>query len=234
MPSRSRSRTNHPSTSFPLVVWRAVFRLRPRSTIPRSEMRNSVERNWHLMLPRQARMPTSALVRGVAFPHHPAQRIDGADPLFARLRAGGARPIKTGNAVSESENIVVETAEKIFGDLADPQTINHDKDGKWKAPLWNALSEAGLPLSWVPEDCGGSGASLAEGFGVIGAAGRHAIAVPLAETMLAGWLLAQARMSSPEGEMTVAPARPNDRITLNADGTLSGRARSVPFAKSAK
>jgi len=136
--------------------------------------------------------------------------------------------------VSESENIVVETAEKIFADLADAQTINHDKKGEWKAPLWKALSEAGLPLSWVGEDCGGSGASLAEGFGVIGAAGRFAIAVPLAETMLAGWLLAQARISSAEGEMTVAPASPKDRITLNADGTLSGRARGVPFAKAAK
>jgi len=136
--------------------------------------------------------------------------------------------------VSESENIVVETAEKIFGDLADAQTINHDKESKWKAPLWKALSEAGLPLSWVGEEFGGSGASLAEGFGVIGAAGRHAIAVPLAETMLAGWLLAQAKISSPEGEMTVAPASPKDRITLNADGTLSGRARGVPFAKAAK
>jgi acyl-CoA dehydrogenase len=139
-----------------------------------------------------------------------------------------------GNAVSESENIVVETAEKIFGDLADPQTINHDKEGKWKAPLWNALTEAGLPLSWVGEDCGGSGASLAEGFGVIGAAGRHAIAVPLVETMLASWLLSQAKIPSPEGEMTVAPASPKDRITLNADGTLSGRARGVPFAKAAR
>jgi acyl-CoA dehydrogenase len=136
--------------------------------------------------------------------------------------------------VSESENIVVETAEKIFGDLADAQTINHDKEGKWKAPLWKALSEAGLPLSWVAEEFGGSGANLAEGFGVIGAAGRHAIAVPLAETMLAGWLLAQAKISSPEGEMTVAPANPKDRITLNADGTLSGRARGVPFAKAAR
>ena len=136
--------------------------------------------------------------------------------------------------MSESENIVVETAEKIFGDLADAQTINHDKESKWKAPLWKALSEAGLPLSWVGEEFGGSGASLAEGFGVIGAAGRHAIAVPLAETMLAGWLLAQAKISSPEGEMTVAPASPKDRITLNADGTLSGRARGVPFAKAAK
>jgi len=136
--------------------------------------------------------------------------------------------------VAESDNIVVETAEKIFADLADAQTINHDKKGGWKAPLWRALTEAGLPLSWVPEDCGGSGASLAEGFGVLGAAGRFAIAVPLAETMLAGWLLAQAKITSPDGEMSVAPASPKDRITLNGDGTLSGRARGVPFAKAAR
>jgi acyl-CoA dehydrogenase len=136
--------------------------------------------------------------------------------------------------VAESENIVVETAERIFADLADAQTINRDNKGEWKAPLWRALTEAGLPLSWVGEDCGGSGASLAEGFGVLGAAGRFAIAVPLAETMLAGWLLAQAKISSPDGEMTVAPASPKDRITLDADGSLSGRARGVPFAKAAK
>src|ERR1700729_3111225 len=138
------------------------------------------------------------------------------------------------NAVAEADNIVVETAEKIFADLADAQTINHDKKDGWKTPLWQALTEAGLPLSWVPEDCGGSGASLAEGFGVLSAAGRFAIAVPLAETMLAGWLLAQAKVASPDGPMTVAPASPKDRITLNADGTLSGRARGVPFAKDAK
>jgi len=136
--------------------------------------------------------------------------------------------------VAESENIVAETAEKIFADLADAQTINRDKNGAWKAPLWQALTEAGLPLSWVPEDCDGSGASLAEGFSVLSAAGRFAIAVPLAETMLAGWLLAQAKIKSPEGMMTIAPASPKDRITLNADGTLSGRARGVPFAKAAK
>ena len=136
--------------------------------------------------------------------------------------------------MAESGNIVVETAEKIFADLADAQDINRDKDGRWKAPLWQALSEAGLPLAWVPEDCGGAGVDLADGFGVLGAAGRFAISLPLAETMLAGWLLAQAGIASPDGEMTVAPASPKDRITLNADGTLSGRARGVPFAKAAK
>jgi acyl-CoA dehydrogenase len=140
--------------------------------------------------------------------------------------------------VAESENIVVATAEKIFADFADPQSINHDTKGEWKAPLWRALTEAGLPLSWVNENCGGSGASLADGFGVLGAAGRFAIAMPLAETMLAGWLLSQANITSPDGAMTVAPASPKenskDRITLNPDQTVSGRARGVPFAKAAR
>jgi acyl-CoA dehydrogenase len=136
--------------------------------------------------------------------------------------------------VAEVENIVTQTAERIFADLADAQTINHDKKGGWKAPLWQALTEAGLPLSWVSEDYGGSGASLADGFSVLGAAGRFAVAVPLAETMLAGWLLSQAKIASPEGEMTVAPAGPRDRIAVDADGALSGRARGVPFAVDAK
>src|SRR5258706_7185769 len=154
-------------------------------------------------------------------------------PMQGRAERDVCR-FKTGNAVAESENIVAETAEKIFADLADAQTINRDKNGAWKVPLGQALTEAGLPLSWVPEDCDGSGASLAEGFSVLSAAGRCVVAVPLAETMLAGWLLAQAKIKSPEGAMTVALASPKDRITLNADGMLSGRARGVPFAKAAK
>lgn len=140
----------------------------------------------------------------------------------------------TGNAVAEVENIVAQTAERIFADLADPQAINHDKNGGWKAPLWHALSEAGLPLSWVPENCGGSGAGLAEGFAVLSAAGRFALSLPLAETMLAGWLLSQAKIASPAGEMTLTPTAPKDRITLLANGSLSGRVRDIPFASESK
>lgn len=133
-----------------------------------------------------------------------------------------------------SENIVVETAERIFTDLADAQTINADKTGSWKAPLWNALAEAGLTLAWVPEDCEGAGASLADGFGVLNAAGRFGIAMPLAETLLAGWLLSKAAIAAPQGAMTVAPASPKDRMTLQSDGTLTGRARDVPSATDAQ
>lgn len=132
-----------------------------------------------------------------------------------------------------TDNIVAETAERIFADLADAQSVNSAANDGWKATLWAALSDAGLPLSWVPEDCDGSGASLADGFSVASSAGRFAVSVPLVETMLAGWLLSRAGLPSPSGRMTAAPARPQDRITINADGALSGRVRGVPFASEA-
>ena len=132
-----------------------------------------------------------------------------------------------------SNNIVAETAARIFADLADPQEVNSAPDDAWKTPLWQALSESGLTLAWVPEEQGGAGAELSDGFAVVGVAGRYALAIPLAETLLAGWLLSRAGLHAPQGAMSVAPARPGDTITLNG-GTLSGKARAVPFAREAK
>ena len=128
---------------------------------------------------------------------------------------------------------VTEAARRIFADLADPQAVNRDAAGAWKAPLWRALEEAGLTLAWVPEALGGAGASLAEGFEVLAAAGRHALAAPLAETLLAGWCLARGALNCPSGILSVAPAQPGDSIRMNDDETLSGRARGVPFAPEA-
>ena len=128
----------------------------------------------------------------------------------------------------DSDHIVADTAARIFADVADPQTINRAKDSGWKAPLWSALEEAGLTLAWVPEHLGGSGASLGEGFAVLGAAGRYAVSLPLAETMLAGWLLARAGIGSPAGTMSIAPVRPHERVQIEG-GRLRGQA-VVPFA----
>src|SRR4029077_431519 len=83
---------------------------------------------------------------------------------------------EAGNAVSESRSIVAETAARIFADLADPQEVNSAKDAAWKEPLWRALANAGLTLAWVPEEQGGAGAELADGFAILGVAGRHGAA----------------------------------------------------------
>lgn len=134
----------------------------------------------------------------------------------------------------EASLLVAETAARIFADFADPQTVNRAADEAWKARLWNALNAAGLPLAWVPEALGGSGASIADGFAIAGVAGRFALAVPFTETLAAGWLLAQAEIDAPSTPMTTAPFRPRDRISIDGDGTLNGRAAGIPFAREAE
>jgi len=130
-----------------------------------------------------------------------------------------------------SDSIVAEAATRIFRDLCDPQTVNRAKDENWKVSAWAALEEAGLTLAWVPVDLGGGGADLADGFAVARETGRFAMALPVAETLLAGWLLTRAGISSPRGAMSCGPARDGDRLTLTKGGTLAGRLRAVPFAK---
>jgi acyl-CoA dehydrogenase len=134
----------------------------------------------------------------------------------------------------ESDHIVAELAARIFADLAEPETINRLDDSAWKPAFWRALSAAGLPLAWVPQQLGGGGASLADGFATLGVAGRFAVAVPLAETLIAGWLLSRAELEAPNGSMTIAPSRPSDRIIFGNDATLSGRAIGVPLASEAQ
>ncbi len=132
-----------------------------------------------------------------------------------------------------SESIVIETTRRIFRDLADPQTINAAKDSSWKAPLWSALEENGLTLTWIPEDRGGVGASMADGLDVIRMAGQYAEPVALSETLLAGWLLARAGQDVGAGAKTVAPMRWRDTIAQDEDGRLKGRANAVSYARDA-
>ncbi len=132
-----------------------------------------------------------------------------------------------------TDNIIVDTAARIFQDLCDPNTVNEAEKGEWPKALWDALAESGLTLAWVPEELGGAGAALADGFAVLRVAGWFAAPVPLAETLMAGWLLAQAGIAVPSGPLTIAPVHSDGRIALTAGGLLSGRARRVPFARNA-
>jgi len=132
-----------------------------------------------------------------------------------------------------TDNIIVDTATRILQDLCEPNTINEAENGIWPKALWAALEESGLPLTWVPEELGGAGATLADGFAVLRVAGRFAAPLPLAETLMAGWLLTQAGIPLPNRPLTIAPVHADGRIALGPDGTLSGRARRVPFARNA-
>jgi alkylation response protein AidB-like acyl-CoA dehydrogenase len=130
--------------------------------------------------------------------------------------------------------IIVDTATRIFRDLCDAAAVNNAESGEWPAALWDALEESGLPLAWVADELGGAGAEIADGFAVLRVAGRFAAPVPIAETLLAGWLLAQAKIASPAGPMTIAPVHDDGDLRVDSDGGLSGRARHVPFARNVR
>src|SRR5437764_15478317 len=127
-----------------------------------------------------------------------------------------------------SDNIIVDTAARIFADLCEPQTVNAAEEGRWPEELWNALEESGLTLTWVPDELGGAGAELSDGFAVLRVAGRFAAPVPLAETLMAGWLLSRASIAVPGGPLTIAPVHAEGHIELGPDGRVRGRARRLP------
>ncbi len=137
--------------------------------------------------------------------------------------------------MSETDNIIFDTATRIFDDLSTPEVINAAEQGEWPEALWQAIEESGLTLTWIPEANGGVGASMLDGFAVIKAAGGAALPVPLAETLMAGWLLAKGGLEVGMEPMTVALLSGGDRGDLNWDGSsLSGIALSVPHARNAK
>jgi len=102
--------------------------------------------------------------------------------------------------------------------------------------LWGALEEAGLTRAAIPEGKGGAGADLGDWVAILRVAGEQAIAAPLAETMLAGWMLAESGLEAPAGKLTLAPATRGKLPALARDGAgwrLSGIARFVPWAREA-
>jgi len=136
--------------------------------------------------------------------------------------------------MSGDQNLVLDAAERVFADLADPQTILKAGGKDWKTPLWNTLDEMGLPRAWLPETLGGHGLSMAEGFGLARAAGRFALAVPLIETMIAGWVAGRAGLALPDGPSTVILAGEPAAVRLDDHGRVQARIRRVPFAREAR
>ncbi len=136
--------------------------------------------------------------------------------------------------MSTEDNLIVDAATRIFQDLAEPGVINDAEAGIWPEALWNALEESGLTLAWGDETLGGAGVEMLDGFALLKAAGRFSVPAPMAETMMAAWLLGHGRIELPMGPMSIAPTQIDARITLGADGALAGTARFVPFGRTAE
>ena len=81
------------------------------------------------------------------------------------------------------------------------------EQGLWNEPAWAGITAAGLPHAMLGEPLGGIG--TAHALMIIRLAASQALAAPLAETMAANWLLAEAGLEPAAGAATFADTELN-------------------------
>ncbi|HEU5188589.1 MAG TPA: acyl-CoA dehydrogenase family protein [Methylomirabilota bacterium] len=139
--------------------------------------------------------------------------------------------------MDDLSGLLADTCTRLFTDRVTPALIEATEKGKWPDDLWQAVEEGGLTLPQIPEQHGGAGGTWDHAQVVLSAAGRFAVPLPIAETMVGAWLLSSAGLDVPMGPITVAPTQPSDRLSISRNGgawALSGTAARVPWGRSAK
>jgi len=130
------------------------------------------------------------------------------------------------------EPMIVDTAERVFARAAAGAAGAYDPARGLALQAWREVEAAGLASAWVCEALGGAGAAPVDGLAVARIAGRHAVTLPIAETLLGGWLLAEAGIALPAGPLAVVidtRAQPEQ----DAEGRISAGSAHVAWARHA-
>ena len=130
--------------------------------------------------------------------------------------------------MNELQTILADSVNGLLAELVTRDLIQKAEDGTWPEDLWNDLEANGLTRVLAPEAEGGAGGTWADAAIVLKAAGRHVAPLPLAEAVLAHWLLAESGIPAPDGVLTVMEGN----FAL-AGGKLSGTAPRVPWGRNA-
>lgn len=126
---------------------------------------------------------------------------------------------------------------RLLSSQVTPDLIKESEKGIWPVELWRLIEAQGLPLALVSEGAGGSELSWSDVHCLVYAAGKHALPVPLPESLLANWLLDQARIKPPGGYVAIADSGNSPPVlATRSDGAwhLDGELKHVPWGRSAQ
>ena len=93
---------------------------------------------------------------------------------------------------------------RLIEDACTPAAIRAVEAGGDGSAMWGAFVESGFLDAMVDEAAGGAGLSFAQAAPLIELLGRHAVPLPVADTMVARALLARADIGVPEGPIAMA------------------------------
>ena len=136
--------------------------------------------------------------------------------------------------MNELRTILSDVVTRLFTDRVTKDVIESAETGAWPDALWQAVEENGLTWPLVPESKGGAGGTWGDAFVVARAAGRHAVPLPIVETIVASWLLSASGLDVPSGPLTLAPVHREERLRLTRAGSgwrLGGVAARVPWGR---
>lgn len=134
-----------------------------------------------------------------------------------------------------------DAADKLLANLCTLETVRQVELTHDAAAMWTTIEDSGFTDAWVDEAAGGADLSWHDTFGLLLAAGRHALPLPLGPTMYVRSLLAQAghaqilgcatlatqAIQAPLGEV-VAHAVPFGRVAAWVAMNLNGKAWLLP------
>ncbi|MBA4161083.1 MAG: acyl-CoA dehydrogenase [Novosphingobium sp.] len=123
--------------------------------------------------------------------------------------------------------MLAEMIERLLDRHLDEAAQAKARNGEWLPELWAEVEEMGLPLALLTEEQGGFGLSFAEAGEALRLLGKHAMPLPVAETMAANQLLANAGLPLAEGAAGLARG---DHLTVT-QGTLKGTLERVAWGE---
>lgn len=128
--------------------------------------------------------------------------------------------------MNDQQDLLAETVRSFFDETVTPSVLLNAAKGELPPALWEGIAALGITQPAVSEALGGGGEDFEAERVILSAAGHAAVPAPLAETMLAGWLLALAGRQIPIGRLSATLAH-SGKI---AAGRLDALARRVPWA----
>ncbi|RDW17517.1 hypothetical protein CWR48_13405 [Oceanobacillus arenosus] len=92
--------------------------------------------------------------------------------------------------MSEMHELIIDSTTKILKDKCTKELVDTVEKGVWPEDLWNVLVESGITTIAVPDSIGGTGGDYIDAFHILRLAGKFSLPLPLAETLITNWLLA--------------------------------------------
>lgn len=136
--------------------------------------------------------------------------------------------------MSVMKEMINDVTTKILQKYSTKEVVNGAENGQWAEVLWQNFEEYGMLTVGISEDLGGSGGDYEDGLSILRLAGKYSAPIPLAETCMANWILAEFGEKVTNEIVTVALAVPVQIEKVVHGWLVQGSVKNVPWGRFAE